>query len=156
MPTGIYPRKKGKECHNWGRKHTEKWKENMSERMKKWHKMGTAPGFKKGNIPNFTPEWKRKLSERQMGEKNHAWKDGLSKKPYPLEWTRELTQSIRKRDKFICQICKKHSKNLDVHHIDYDKQNCNLNNLITLCHSCHSKTNFSREDWTQYFQKKLK
>ena len=36
-------------------------------------------------------------------------------------------------------------------HIDYDKKNCNSDNLITLCRSCHRKTNFNRENWIKYF-----
>lgn len=39
-----------------------------------------------------------------------------------------------------------------VHHIDYNKQNNNPENLITLCNRCNSKVNFNREYWTQYFQ----
>jgi len=29
------------------------------------------------------------------------------------------------------------------HHIDGDKQNCNLSNFVLLCHSCHSKVHSS-------------
>jgi hypothetical protein len=36
-------------------------------------------------------------------------------------------------------------------HIDYNKKNCNPNNLISLCNSCHSKTNFDRKYWINYF-----
>jgi len=39
--------------------------------------------------------------------------------------------------------------------IDYNRENNNLNNLITLCRSCHSQTNFNREDWANYFQNKI-
>ena len=42
-------------------------------------------------------------------------------------------------------------KNLSVHHIDYNKQNCNENNLITLCLKCHLKTNIDRNFWSKYF-----
>jgi len=45
--------------------------------------------------------------------------------------------------------CSKHG--LSVHHIDYNKQNCDDFNLITLCKSCHSKTGFNREYWIEYF-----
>jgi hypothetical protein len=34
---------------------------------------------------------------------------------------------------------------------DYDKKNCDPKNLITLCNSCHSKTNFNRKKWIIYF-----
>jgi len=36
-------------------------------------------------------------------------------------------------------------------HIDYNKKNCNPDNLITLCHSCHSKTNHNRNYWVKKF-----
>jgi hypothetical protein len=44
---------------------------------------------------------------------------------------------------------------LAVHHIDYVKENCSEINLIALCHDCHVKTNFNREQWTILFQDKL-
>ena len=37
-------------------------------------------------------------------------------------------------------------------HIDYNKKNCNSDNLITLCHNCHSKTNHNRNNWINYFK----
>ena len=42
---------------------------------------------------------------------------------------------------------RKHS----VHHIDYDKRNCELKNLITLCIGCHCMTNNNRKKWMEYF-----
>jgi len=36
--------------------------------------------------------------------------------------------------------CKNTEKKFHLHHIDYDKKNDNRENLIFLCHSCHSKT----------------
>ena len=58
---------------------------------------------------------------------------------------------IVKRDNYVCKICSKAKVN-DVHHIDYDKKNCNPSNLITLCHQCHSKTNYERNYWVNYFK----
>ena len=40
----------------------------------------------------------------------------------------------------------------DVHHIDYDKKNNSKKNLITLCRSCHAKTNFKRKEWQTLFE----
>jgi hypothetical protein len=37
-----------------------------------------------------------------------------------------------------------------VHHIDYNKNNNILFNLITLCKICHSKTNGHRNSWKFY------
>jgi len=79
------------------------------------------------------------------------WKGGISFLPYPLKWTKKLKQQIRKRDKFVCQICGKNG--FVVHHIDYDKDNCSPKNLTTLCRKCHRKTNDNRKFWIKYFKK---
>ena len=44
---------------------------------------------------------------------------------------------------------------LVVHHIDYNKKNCNIDNLITLCSKCHGRTNFNRDHWMARFSEKL-
>jgi len=72
-------------------------------------------------------------------------------------------ESIRKRDNYICQNCsmieEEHliviGTNLHIHHIDYDKENCNENNLITLCNSCNVRANFNRDYWKNIFQNKI-
>jgi len=46
----------------------------------------------------------------------------------------------------------KQEKRILIHHIDYDKQNCNENNLITVCNSCNSKVNYNRDYWFVYFK----
>ena len=68
---------------------------------------------------------------------------------YSTAWTEELKTEIRKRDYFVCQLCG--LKGYIVHHIDYDKTNCKKDNLVTLCVSCHMKTNFNRKTWHEYF-----
>jgi 5-methylcytosine-specific restriction endonuclease McrA len=96
------------------------------------------------------------LSERmklRTGEKNYNWRGGTSYEPYSLDWTQTLRRSIRERDGYICQMCNavQSDKALDVHHKDYDKFNCNPDNLVALCHRCHCKTNNHREIWLEYF-----
>lgn len=44
---------------------------------------------------------------------------------------------------------------IDVHHIDYNKNNNNKDNLISLCISCHVKSNWKRKDWMKYCQRKI-
>ena len=44
-------------------------------------------------------------------------------------------------------------RRLCVHHIDYDKENLDFDNLISLCHSCHGKTNFNQNYWIQILKK---
>ena len=79
---------------------------------------------------------------------------------YPDIWTDTLRESIRQRDGYMCQMCGIHQdelkgrfKQFDIHHIDYDKDNCDPKNLMTLCRKCHVKTNFNRNYWLTYFNK---
>jgi len=101
-------------------------------------------------------ETKQKMSKAQRGEKGSNWQGGLSFEIYPQGWTDDLTNSIRKRDNYICQLCGIHQDELDikldVHHIDYNKRNLNPKNLISLCRSCHMKTNYNRGYWISYFK----
>ena len=87
-------------------------------------------------------------------QNHHNWKGGISFEPYPTEWTEDLKESIRKRDNYVCQLCgnKSTKRELCVHHIDYDKNNLDPKNLISLCIFCHAKTNWNRRKWTEYFQ----
>lgn len=74
-------------------------------------------------------------------------------------FTEQLKDEIRARDNHKCRLCFRTQEEnitligskLDVHHIDYDKKNCNKDNLISLCKFCHSRTNFNRKYWKEYF-----
>ena len=94
------------------------------------------------------------FGKSMSGENSRWWKGGISFKPYTTDWTQDLKRAIRKRDKYTCQICGKEPA-ICCHHIDYDKKNCNSNNLIILCHSCHSKTNHNRDYWTRFLRNKI-
>lgn len=93
----------------------------------------------------------------QSKENNPAWRGGISYKDYSFRFDNILRESIRKRDKYICQICGIHQdklkRKLDVHHIDYNKENCKENNLISLCVHCHMKTNKNREEWKNFLER---
>lgn len=62
---------------------------------------------------------------------------GVTSSKYPPEWGEQRYFALE-RDQH-CQFCGAVDK-LHVHHINYDKQNCGLDNLIVLCGSCHGKT----------------
>jgi len=91
---------------------------------------------------------------------NPNWNNGSSLEEYGSEFDSTLKEQVRFRDGYTCQICGcsqlENGRQLDCHHIDYDKQHNVLNNLIALCHKCHSKTNGKREYWKQYLRKKIK
>lgn len=97
--------------------------------------------------------------ENRSGVNNPLWKGGISKLPYTQDWTEDLRDSIRKRDDYQCKICllsqEEQGRKLDVHHIDYDKTNCDPSNLVSLCDSCHAKTTSgNREMWKAYFYRR--
>jgi len=102
-----------------------------------------------------TEEAKRKMSEASKGEKSSSWRGGISALPYPFIWdNKEFKQYILERDNYQCQnpYCKGKIFDLDRHHIDHNKQNCNEKNLIVLCRSCNSKANFNREYWENLYK----
>jgi len=69
---------------------------------------------------------------------------------YVFGFNKKLKNKIKERDNNCCQLCGE-TKNLKIHHIDYNKNNIEENNLITLCKKCHNITNFNREFWLQTF-----
>lgn len=105
-----------------------------------------------------TPETKKKMSDsmkgKLVGEKHPMWKGGISRMSYSEHWTKTLKRSIRERDNYMCRLCGNPQTDIahDVHHIDYDKKNSDPKNLVTLCKSCHMKTNVDRHKWQKFFQ----
>ena len=130
--------------------HTGKTKKELPQLSRGGRKKGCIT-WNKG-IPR-TEEEKLKMSKTRKGltagSKHPNWRGGISNNPYSLDWTQTFKRSIRERDNYTCQLCGKLQGDLAfcVHHIDYDKLNGNPDNLITLCHKCHIKTNFNRGYW---------
>lgn len=93
---------------------------------------------------------------KYCGSNSPTWKGGVSYGPYAHDFGSKLKERIRRRDGNRCWLCgktrEKEGRNMMVHHIDYDKMNTDPMNLISLCNSCHSKTNFNREHWRIRFQ----
>jgi len=97
------------------------------------------------------------------GSKNPNYIDGRSYDvSYPSKFNDTLKEKIRQRDNYTCQNClmteEEHlvvfGTNLHIHHIDYIKENCNEDNLITLCNGCNSRANFNRSYWLSFFTNK--
>ena len=102
-----------------------------------------------GKIP-----WNKGYGDYIKGSKNPMYKDGSSIK-YPIEFDKELRRKVRQRDKYICQQCFKKGKNrrLSIHHIDGDKNNSNIDNLVSLCQSCHQKIHVNMLFHNIFFKK---
>jgi len=62
-----------------------------------------------------------------------------------------IRPKIRERDNYTCQLCFT-KKDLNVHHINYNKKHNTLKNLITLCRGCNSFVNTNRDKWKRYFR----
>lgn len=86
-------------------------------------------------------------SKNIVGENHPNWRGGPEL--YPPGWAVRFKESIRDRDGRKCALCgvPENGRRHDVHHIDYVKENIDPSNLITLCRSCHTKTNFNRDYW---------
>ncbi len=104
-----------------------------------------------------TDECLQRISELLKGDKNPAWLGGKSFEPYTEDWTSELRGRIKERDHYRCCLCRqlRGEERLDIHHIDYDKKNCDDLNLITLCSPCHARTNVNRIFWENYFKEEM-
>jgi hypothetical protein len=144
--------------------HTEEWKQYKSEsqigRIITW---GDKISEVKKGVPNPVlkeawddPEFRKAHS----GENTSNWQGGISSNPYSQEFNNKLREQIRQRDNYKCQMCFIPQDELDrklaIHHIDYDKENCSPDNLISLCSTCHAKTSSKndREKWQLFFNKK--
>lgn len=103
-------------------------------------------------------EWKK---VNFCSENNPNWIDGRSFEAYAPEFNKKLKERIKNRDKYTCQLCsdkiekQTQKRFMTVHHIDYNKQNCDEQNLITLCNLCNSSVNSSRDEWKNLFNKKM-
>ena len=151
-----------------GKKVTREQKQRMSKAQKgknktDEHKQRISESHKG---EKFTIERRQKISKTRIEkniaklENNPNWNNGSSFEPYSPEFNKEKKQQILKRDNYTCQDpnCEHKTNKLDIHHIDYDKKNNSIDNLITLCDSCHTKTNGknNRQYWTNFYQNIMK
>jgi hypothetical protein len=147
-----------------GRKHSDETKAKLSAKAKlRRHsvetrvKIGVSARGRK--MPPRVSGWKTHLAEVNKGSKNPRWLGGTSFGPYTSEFCKDLKREIRNRDNHECQLCgvpqEKNHRALSIHHIDYDKLNCDSVNLVSLCRQCHTRTNSNREYWKVFFQTKM-
>lgn len=145
-----------------GRKISNEWRENISK-----SKLGTKASLEtKKKISeahkreNLSEETLQKLSIARTGNKNPNWNGGVSFGKYCSKFNETKKKEVRDQYNncdFISGLHKSiinNNENLDVHHIDYNKeQGCNDTEwkLIPLSHSHHSKTNFNKWFWNKLF-----
>jgi len=93
------------------------------------------------------------------GEGSVGYIHGRGYEPYSKLFNETFKKMIRERDEYICMSCditkSEYKKTFDVHHIDYNKNNCTKKNCITLCRKCNIWANRNRPHWTKFFQSLL-
>lgn len=139
---------------------------DTSERNKKWtgknnpfygkkHTKETKQKNSKANSGENHPFFGKKrpdISERMKGKNHPNWNPdrNVVYAPYTAKFYdkdyRQLIFETNNNGNKICPICRKNIIK-ELHHIDYNKQNDNKENLIFLCISCHRKTNYNRNHW---------
>lgn len=81
------------------------------------------------------------LKGKYTGSASTNWRGGRSLNPYSADFTNYRKRQVKKRDKYICQACYRsvRGRRSCIHHINADKQNSAMENLMLLCTSCHNK-----------------
>jgi len=155
--------RKNKKNPMYGRKHTIKSKQKMSSMQLNRYE----------NIPKkryFCEDCGKKVSTKQTkrcqsccfkDKLNPCYIDGRSQeKNYSVikNWS-NIRLKILKRDNYTCQYCgmieeehlKKYNRSIEVHHIDYNRYNCEETNLITLCKLHNINANKDRDYHYAYY-----
>jgi hypothetical protein len=113
---------------------------NRTTIYKQLHKFG---------IPVRSQSESLKLSGNVRGKKNPAWKGGVAEWGYSYDW-KSIAREVRMRDKYTCQSCKSTKKrwgnDLHVHHINQDKTDNSLSNLVSLCAQCHHEVHSGKRN----------
>lgn len=78
----------------------------------------------------------KEICDKKRGKNNPAYIDGRNARGYGYGWIDNLRNNVKKRDNYTCQNCGV-MDDLVVHHIDSDKHHNVMENLVTLCRSCH-------------------
>lgn len=85
--------------------------------------------------PKRNKEFRENRSEAWKNKNNPRWNGGNSEYPNHITF-KKMRIKILQRSKGRCEICGKLAK--VVHHIDGDKSNHKMNNLIAVCNKCHT------------------
>ena len=153
--------------YNWDKKTIEKMKQPLSEETKYKMSKTKLELYHNNNLKVWNKNLTHEKDNRVLSKEDcHLWKGGISFEPYGLEFNNQLREQIRLRDSYRCQECFRHQDELrtksnrkykmNIHHIDFNKQNNNPDNLISLCRNCHAQTLFNREHWIKYYQNKTR
>jgi len=151
--------KKGKNHHMWGKHHTEATKQKQSElAIKRFQNPKEREKVQGKNNGMFGKKLKPETILKISGKNNHNYIHGNGYAPYTKKF-RLIRNEILERDNYTCQKCgltqeehiNKWARDIEIHHIDYNRENCEKINLITLCHKCNMVANFNRDYYYAFY-----
>lgn len=144
---------------------TEEHKKRMSAKILSLDMSGNRDRFIKMNAARKGKDFTEIYGDRadeirakygKFGQENHNWRGGKKRQGYPYDFFQKR-EMVKSRDGYECRICGitekevKEKDSLDrglaIHHIDYNKDNNSLSNLITACRWCNSRANGRNTDW---------
>lgn len=128
-------------------------KDGKREKIRKWGEGSQLEGF----IAKYGEDEGRTRFAQKYG--HEKWEDFAYDKRSEytdLFYDKHYRAKIINEQKHQCGLCSIHIDEYDgyfhLHHIDYDKSNDKRENLVFLCNSCHSKTNYGdRNKWKELF-----
>jgi hypothetical protein len=92
------------------------------------------------------------------GEEHPFWIPELNRE-YSSKFKKQLKEEVKERFERCCALCHRTEEQIEkakhklcIHHIDYDKHNCSMKNLLPLCSICHGKTSSKRKSYTKFLQ----
>jgi len=134
-------------CETWSAGLTKETSESVRKRAESLKGYTRDPEVVEQHAKAVREAWERGAYDDRdthimAGEDNpnyrHGKYAGRSGVKYPAEFDRELREKVRERDNRECQHCGASlDGRLHVHHIDTDKENNSMDNLVSLCSSCH-------------------
>jgi len=121
----------------------------------RWKEMCEAGSVRmKENNPMKDPKISSKMSKSLIESNRTRFENS----------TYRFRLDVLERDSYCCQRCGLTNMlsfqifgcRNNVHHIDYNKNNNDIKNGITLCQHCHSKTTkFNKQYWIGYYTAKM-
>ena len=140
----------------------EERKQMMTEMREKgitWQKIGNMFGVSHQRVQQIVKGYQH--SRKTLSTKiPDNWKPGETKNiSTSLKGRSRLTEMVRHRDNYTCQIChkkwKEGARRFDVHHLDPEKENNPLyenykcfDEMITLCCKCHLRLEHIRKSFS--------
>jgi hypothetical protein len=133
------------------------WHEKMSNIVREsWN----DPAVRKNRTRGLKEAFKRPgVLAKISGENSNFYRHGNGYCEYPKEFSPGLKEFVRGRDERMCQMpgCYLYQteKKFPVHHIDYNRNNNNPSNLITLCVKCHVETTLGDREYFELLLNEL-